>query len=175
MKLADFSTPEFRDNPYPLYEELRAKGRLVRLGNKAVISGHYEIVDTLLHDRRFGKRYLDSIVVRYGAGAPQMKLFQAFSRMFLLMNPPVHTRLRTLTMKAFNARQVEVMRDVARRVAHQLVDAFESKGTADLTSQFAFPLPVCIIGQMLDIPLDDAIRLGAEASYLATILDAAPR
>lgn len=175
MKLADFSTLEFLDNPYPLYEKLRTEGRLVRLGHNAYVCGHYEIVDALLHDRRSGKRYLESILARYGEGAPEMKVFQAFSRMFLLMNPPAHTHLRGLMMKAFAPRQVEGMRDIARRVAHQLIDAFESQGRVDLASQFAFPLPLFIISRMLDIPVEDAMRLGKEAGFLAMLLDAAPR
>ncbi|CAB3751882.1 cytochrome P450 [Paraburkholderia humisilvae] len=174
MKLADLATREYFDNPYPLYEKLRAEGRVVRVGPTAVMSGHYEVVDSILHDRRFGKRYLESIRVRYGDDAPQMKLFQGFSRMFLVLNPPVHTRLRSLMMKAFNARQVEAMKDVAQRACHELIDAFEHEATADITRQFAFHLPVSIIGRMLDIPVEEATRLGVGASVVAKTFDLAP-
>ncbi|WP_186067307.1 cytochrome P450 [Burkholderia gladioli] len=174
MKLTDLSTREFLHDPYPLYESLRAEGRLVRLGPNAMISGHYEVVEALLHDRRFGKRYFESVRLRYGEDAPGMKLFQSIERMFLAQNPPIHTRLRALVTKAFNARQIEGMRDIAHRVANRLVDSIESAGTADLIGQFAFPLPIYIIGQMLDIPVEDATRLGAEVDVLVKIFDAAP-
>lgn len=133
MKLADLSTREFLDNPYPLYEKLRSEGRVVRLGPNAVMSGHYEIVDAMLHDRRLGKNFLQAIRLRYGEEVAQMKAFQGFNRMFPMMKPPSHTRLRGLVVKAFNARQVESMKDIARRSSHELIDAFEHKGAADLT------------------------------------------
>ncbi|MFC0396852.1 cytochrome P450 [Paraburkholderia rhizosphaerae] len=174
MKLADLATRENFDNPYPFYEKLRAQGRFVRVAPTAVMCGHYDVVDSILHDRRFGKSYLESVRVRYGDDAPQMKLFQGFSRMFLLLNPPMHTRLRGLMMQAFNARQVEAMKDVARRSCHELIDAFAHDETADITRQFAFPLPVGIIGRMLDIPVEDAITLGAAASCVAKVFDPAP-
>src|ERR1700761_1526266 len=155
MKLADLSTPEFLDNPYPFYEKLRAEGPLVRIGPKAMITGRYDVIEAILQDRRLGKNYPASIRMRYGEDAMHMGLFQGFSRMFLLMNPPSHTRQRALVVKAFDARQVEAMKDVAHEVAHELIDAFEKARTADLVARFAFPLPLRMIGQMLDIPDED--------------------
>ncbi|MCL9847735.1 cytochrome P450 (plasmid) [Ralstonia solanacearum P673] len=174
MKLADLSTPSFLENPYPLYETLRAQGPFVRIGPNALMTGRYSIVDALLHNRQMGKNYMDSIRLRYGEDGPDMPLFQGFSRMFLLINPPAHTRLRSMMMQAFNARQIESMRELAIVTAHQLIDAFEQKRSADLVAEFAFPLPVRIICQMLDIDVDDAMVLGAAASKLAKVFDPAP-
>ncbi|GAB7524947.1 cytochrome P450 [Paraburkholderia sp. 2C] len=174
MKLADLTTPEFLDNPYPFYERLRAEGPLVRIGPKAVISGRYEVIESILGDRRFGKNYPESIRMRYGEDAMHMGLFQGFSRMFLLMNPPSHTRQRALIVKAFDARQAQAMKDVARKVALELIDAFEKAGTANLMVQFAFPLPLRMIGQMLDIPDKDATQLGVAVSAVAKVIDVAP-
>ncbi|WP_055324401.1 cytochrome P450 [Ralstonia solanacearum] len=174
MKLADLSTPSFLENPYPLYETLRAQGPFVRIGPNALMTGRYSIVDALLHNRQMGKNYMDSIRLRYGEEGPKMPLFQGFSRMFLLINPPAHTRLRSMMMQAFNARQIESMRELATVTAHQLIDAFEQKRSADLVAEFAFPLPVRIICQMLDIDVDDTMVLGAAASKLAKVFDPAP-
>ncbi|HVE07082.1 MAG TPA: cytochrome P450 [Paraburkholderia sp.] len=174
MKLADLATPSFFENPYPTYRTLRAEGPLVSVGPNALMSGHYDIVDTLLHDRRMGKDYMASVRVRYGEAGTRMPLFQGFSRMFLLVNPPMHTRLRSLMMKVFNARQIEGMRDIARSTAQRLVDAFESRGGADLTAEFAFPLPVEIICRMLDVPVEDANRVGGAASQAVKVFEPAP-
>jgi cytochrome P450 len=174
MKLTDFTTPSFLENPYPVYEALRAEGPLVPLGPNAVISGHYDIVDALLHDRRVGRNYMDSVRFRYGEEGAKSLVFQGIGRMFLMLNPPVHTRLRTLMMKVFNARQIDAMRDAASAAAHELIDGFEHARSADLTSAFAFPLPVGIICRLLDIPVADAQRLGQAASSVAKALDAAP-
>jgi cytochrome P450 len=58
MMLTDLATPSFFENPYPTYETLRAEGPLVRVAPNALMSGHYDIVDTLLHDRRMGKDFM---------------------------------------------------------------------------------------------------------------------
>jgi cytochrome P450 len=174
MKLADLATPSFFENPYPTYEKLRAEGPFVPVAPNALMSGHYDIVDTLLHDRRMGKDYMESIRIRYGDEGPKMPLFQGFSRMFLLINPPAHTRMRSLMMKAFNARQVESMREVAQTITHRLIDAFESRGTADLTAEYAFPLPIEIICGMLDLPVEHAYRIGGAASRIAKVFEPAP-
>jgi cytochrome P450 len=174
MKLADFSTTEFLNNPYPLYEKLRAQGPLVRVEPGVVMTGHYHIVDALLRDPRMGKDYLASIRARYGDDAQQMPLFQGISRMAALVNPPAHTRLRTLMMKAFSAREIEVMREVVQRIAHDLVDEIEADGTADLVAQFAVRLPIAIICRMLGVPVEDALKLGDAVARVAKSFDAAP-
>ena len=174
MRLADFSTTEFLNDPYPQYEKLRAEGPLVRIGSGIVLTGHYYIVDALLHDRRMGKDYLDSVRMRYGDDAMQMPLFQGLSRMAPLVNPPAHTRLRALMMKAFNARQIDTMRETVQRVAHDLVDEFAADGTADLVAQFAARLPIAIICRMLDVPVEDALKLSEAVARVAKSVDAAP-
>jgi cytochrome P450 len=174
MKLADLATPSFFENPYPTYETMRAEGPLVRVAPNALMSGHYDVVDTLLHDRRMGKDYMESVRVRYGEKGPEMPLFQGFSRMFLLINPPAHTRVRSLMMKVFNARQIENMRAVAQTTAQRLVDGFEKRGSADLTAEFAFPFPVEIICRMLDVPVEHAHRVGGAASQIAKTFEPAP-
>jgi len=174
MKLTDFATPTFFENPYPTYQTLRAEGPLVQVAPHALMSGHYDVVDALLHDRRMGRSYMEGIRKLYGDEAPNMPLFQGFSRMFLLINPPAHTLVRSLLMKVFNARQMEGMRAVAQTTAHSLLDRFEARGGADLTAEFAFPLPVEIICRMLDLPVEHAQQLGGAASKIAKALDPVP-
>ncbi|MFM0739240.1 cytochrome P450 [Paraburkholderia xenovorans] len=174
MKFSDLSSLSFYENPYPLYDDLRAEGPLVPLGPHSLISGHYEVVEALLLDRRMGKNYLESVRVRYGDEAARQPVFQGISRMFLMLNPPVHTRLRSLMMKAFNARQVEVMREIAYSTANRLIDAFVHDDTVDLVRQYALPLPVEIIARLLDVPIEDATKLGEATSQFVRVLEAAP-
>jgi cytochrome P450 len=174
MRLTDFATPAFFENPYPTYQTLRAEGVLVQVAPNVLISGRYDIVDTLLHDRRMGRNYMESIRILYGDDAPKMPLFQGFSRMFLLINPPAHTLVRSLLMKVFTAHQLESMRAVAQTTAHSLLDRFQASGGADLTAEFAFPLPVEIICRMLDLPVEHAQQLGGAASKIAKVFEPAP-
>ena len=144
---------EFRDflvsrlsftDPYPMYEKLREAGPLLPVGPMRV-TGRFEIIDALLRDRRMGKTYLQSVRARYGDAATEQPVFQALSRTFLMMNPPAHTKLRTLLMKAFNARQVEKQKEIVEATSRELLDRIGSAAQFDLVSEYALPLPVEII------------------------------
>jgi cytochrome P450 len=174
MNFASFSSPAFFADPYPLYEKVREAGPLLPVGPNAVVTGRFEIIDALLRDRRMGKTYLQSVSARYGEAATQQPVFQALSRTFLMMNPPSHTRLRTLLMKAFNARQIEKLREIVEATTHDFLDRIGSKAEFDLVSEYALPLPVEIICRLLDIPSADGMELGIAASRLVAAFDLAP-
>lgn len=174
MKFSDLSSPAFFENPYPFYEQLRAQGVLVPLAPNVVVTGHYAVINALLRDRRVGKTYMPSVVARYGESGPEQPVFQALSRMFLMMNPPVHTRLRSLLMAAFNARQIDLLREVTQSTADTLIDAFEHDVPFNLVSDYALPLPVNVICRLLDVPVEDGVKLGSAASHFGNALEAAP-
>jgi cytochrome P450 len=174
MKLTDLSSTDFYRNPYPLYQTLRAEGAFVQAAPHILMTGRYDVIDALLLDRRMGKGYMQSIRARYGEEGPRQPAFQALDRMFLMMNPPEHTRLRALLMKAFNARSVESLRDVSQRVADDLIDAFPRGESFDLVHAYMQPLPVKIICNLLDVPIEDAKTLGATVGELVQSLEAAP-
>jgi cytochrome P450 len=174
MNFSDFSSPAFFDNPYPLYEQVRRAGALLPIGPNAYVTGRFKVIDALLRDRRMGKTYMQSVRVRYGESADQEPVFRALERTFLMMNPPSHTRLRTLLMKAFNTRQIDRIREVVDAVVDGLVARLAGKDEFDLVTEFALPLPVQIICRLLDIPVEDAQRLGEAASHLVSAFDLAP-
>ncbi|MFC0400838.1 cytochrome P450 [Paraburkholderia rhizosphaerae] len=174
MKLADFATPLFQANPYPTYEALRAAGPLVTVAPNSMISGHYDIVDKVLHDRRMVHNFEESVRKRYGEDGLNQPVLQGLGRMFLLINPPVHTRLRSLMMKAFNARQIESMRNIAEASAQRLIDRFAGSGSVDLVSAYARPFPIEIISRMLGVPIEHADKLSDAMEHLARMLDATP-
>jgi cytochrome P450 len=174
MKFADFQTASFFENPYPVYADLRAEGSIVPIAPSMVMTGHYDIVDALLHDRRAGKAYLESVRARYGKTGPQQPVFRSVSRMIFSINPPAHTPLRSLMMKAFNARQIESMREIARTTANELVDMMKNADGADLMASYALPMPIRIICRMLNVPVEDADALADATSRMTRVLDAVP-
>ena len=174
MKFESFATPAFFENPYPLYEQIRAAGPLLPLGPNTYVTGRFSVIDALLRDRRMGKTYLQSVQARYGEAATQNPVFQALSRTFLMINPPAHTRLRALLMQAFNRRQVEALTRIVETTTRSLLDRIGNKTEFDLVADFALPLPVEIICRLLDIPVEDGVKLGGAASRLASALDLAP-
>lgn len=99
----------------------------------------------------------------------------------LLCDPPQHTRYRALLQGAFTPRLVEGLRPRVQQLTDELVDGFEQRGHCDLHDDFAFPLPVVIIAELLGVPQADMDRfkhwsdmqvaaLGAKdpSPYLAT-------
>jgi cytochrome P450 len=174
MKFSDFSSPAFFENPYPLYERMRDEGAFISFAPNSLLTGRYAVADALLHDRRMGKAYMQSVIVRYGEIAHQQPVFQALSRTFLMMNPPTHTRLRALLTKAFNARQIEKLRDISQSTADALISATAPDTDLDLVKDFALPLPVTIICRLLDVPVEDGYALGSAASQMIQVLETAP-
>ncbi|OUL97903.1 cytochrome P450 [Paraburkholderia hospita] len=174
MKFTDLSSPAYFDNPYPFYEGIRSAGAFVPLAPSIMLTGRHAVIDALLPDRRMGKTYMPSVVARYGESAREQPVFQALERTFLMMNPPTHTRLRALLMKAFNARQIETLRTIAEETTDSLIDAMQGKPEVDLVSEFAMPLPLQIICRLLDVPVEDGVRFGDAASLLVSAFDLAP-
>jgi len=171
MQLHELMNPEYTDNPFPLYRKLHRQGPLIPAGDKIIISGSHAVVEALLNDRRVGKNYMESVRLRFGDAAADMPLFQGISRMFLVLNPPEHNRLRGLVMKAFSAREVKPLREMALAVANELMDALAGRRDCDLAQAFAFPLPVRIICRMLDLAESDAPELGRLTSVLVKVFD----
>ena len=171
MQLHELMNPDYADNPFLLYRKLHRQGPLIPAGDKIIISGSHAVVDTLLNDRRVGKNYMESVKLRFGDDAADMPLFQGISRMFLVLNPPDHNRLRGLVMKAFSAREIKPLREMTLTVANELVDALADRRACDLVQAFAFPLPVRIICRMLDVPESDAPELGRLTSALVRVFD----
>lgn len=171
MQLHELINPDYADNPFPLYRKLHRQGPLIPAGDKIIISGSHAVVEALLNDRRVGKNYMESVRLRFGDAAADMPLFQGISRMFLVLNPPVHNRLRGLVMKAFSAREIKPLREMALSVAHDLVDALAGRRDCDLAQAFAFPLPIRIICRMLDLAQSDAPELGRLTSVLVKVFD----
>jgi cytochrome P450 len=146
--------PEFIRNPYPHYERMRATDpvHLSPLG-MYVASRHAE-VSLVMRDKRFGKDYVERTVRRYGPKIMDEPVFRSMSHWMLQQDPPDHTRLRGLVVKAFTARRVEDMRPRIQQVVDETLDRIIPQGQMDLIEDFAFRLPVTIICDMLGIPED---------------------
>ncbi len=116
----------------------------------------YDHVNGLLRDRRFGRQILH-IATREELGmpdpCPHTKHFDAAEAHSLLeLEPPEHTRLRTLVNRAFVSRHVEKMKPEIEALANGLIDAFEKDGMTELLASFADIIPVTMIARMIGIP-----------------------
>lgn len=145
-------SPEFIRNPYPHYERMRTTDpvHLTPLG-MYVASRHAE-VSLVMRDKRFGKDYVERTMRRYGPKIMDEPVFRSMSHWMLQQDPPDHTRLRGLVVKAFTARRVEDMRLRIQQIVDETLDRIIPQGKMDLIEDFAFRLPVTIICDMLGIP-----------------------
>ena len=144
--------PEFIRDPYPHYARLRTTDpmHLTPLG-MYVASRHAE-ASLVMRDKRFGKDYPERTKRRYGPDIMSEPIFRSFSLTMLQQDPPDHTRLRGLVVKAFTARRVEDMRPRIQQIVDETLDRLIPQGKMELIEDFAFRLPVTIICDMLGIP-----------------------
>jgi cytochrome P450 len=144
--------PEFIRNPYPYYERLRTTDPMHVNAHGAFVASRHAEASLVLRDKRFGKEYVERTIRRYGPQIMEEPVFRGMSHMMLQQDPPDHTRLRGLVVKAFTARRVEDMRPRIQQVVDQTLDRIIPRGKMDLIEDFAFRLPVTIICDMLGIP-----------------------
>src|SRR5215831_15546208 len=145
-------SPEFIRNPYPAYERLRTSDPMHLTVHGAFLASRHAEVGQVLRDKRFGKDFIERSKRRYGPKIMEEPVFRSMSHWMLQQDPPDHTRLRGLVVKAFTARRVEDMRPRIQQVVDQTIDAVIGRGHMDLIEDFAFRLPVTIICDMLGIP-----------------------
>ena len=157
---------DFYENPYGFYAEIHAQAPSFVWDNY----GHwcftgFDQVNALLRDRRFGREILH-VMTREELGWPSPKphladfdLTEKYS--LLALEPPNHTRLRTLVNRAFVSRNVEQLRPRIEKLANDLIDQFEGKHEVELLKAFAAPLPATVIAEMIGLPADMAPQLVA--------------
>jgi cytochrome P450 len=92
----------------------------------------------------------------------------------LYRDPPDHTRLRRLVSKAFTPRMIEQLRPRIQAIADALLDAVASRGQMDLIDEYAFPLPITVIAELLGIPAADRDRFRGWSDVLLTAIAPQP-
>src|SRR6202162_52378 len=118
----------------------------------AYVASRHAEVSLVMRDKRFGKDFVERTKRRYGPDIMEEPVFRSMSHWMLQQDPPDHTRLRGLVVKAFTARRVEDMRPRIQEIVDQTLDRVAPQGHMDLIEDFAFRLPVTIICDMLGIP-----------------------
>ena len=159
----NITSAEFKANPYPFYARLRAETPVVRVpipGKQFVwLITRYDDVAAALKDERFVKNRRNARTQDQLAKEPWMPAFaKAMESNMLDLDAPDHTRLRGLVHKAFTPRLIEEMRGRVQTITDELLDAAQERGQMDLIHDFALPLPVTIIADMLGIPPGDRMK-----------------
>jgi pimeloyl-[acyl-carrier protein] synthase len=159
--------PEFLADPYPTYHRLRAEDPVHHSPLGFWVLTRYEDVSSVLRDPRFIKEPLAALVAaRFGAEVPRGVGLSMLDR-----DPPDHTRLRSLVSKAFTPRVVEGLRPRIQRIVDELITRAEATGSMDVIEEFAYPIPVNVICEMLGVPVADHERFRGWSLDIARGLD----
>lgn len=155
----DLSSPEFKKNAHEIYKQLRKDDPLHEItmpdGQRAWLTTRYDdAVQTLKDNERFTKNLRSLSPEDYAAFMPEKEM-DLISRQMLSTDPPDHTRLRSIVSKAFSPQMIEEMREEIQRITDDLIDRIQEKGSMEVIEDFAFPLPIIVISQMMGIPEDD--------------------
>ncbi len=151
--------PVFFNDPYAAYAAIHARSAAFFWEDY----GHwcfagFDQVNALLRDRRFGRQILH-VASREELGLPEparhLARFDAVEAHSLLeLEPPAHTRLRTLVNRAFVSRSIERLRPEIEVLCERLIDGFDADGEVELLASFAEIVPATIIARMLGVPED---------------------
>ena len=155
-----------RGNPQAMYTQMRQEEPVHRaIGpiskNPFWFLTRYDDVSSFLKDTRFGKEIYKSLpeelAGRYFPPPDPDDIFAMVNYHLLEMDPPTHTRLRSLVHKAFTPRMVENLRPRIAEITENLMDGMSNQkiGEGDLIQIFAFPLPITVIAEMLGVPSTD--------------------
>ncbi|HYM30329.1 MAG TPA: cytochrome P450 [Candidatus Cybelea sp.] len=167
-------SPDFIRDPYPSYHRLREIAPMFLTPLGFYVASRNADVAFVLRDKSFGKDFVGNVSRRYGKQVFDEPVFSSMSHWMLQLDPPDHTRLRGLVVKAFTARRVEDMRPRIRQIVDETLDRVEAQGRMDLIADFAYRLPVTVICDMLGIPEGDRDYFLANSRVGGRLLDPVP-
>jgi cytochrome P450 len=158
----EWTSQEFLRDPYVQYKRLR-ETRPIHYNEARgawILTRYNDMVDVLRdHDRFSAER-----------SGPSQYSTDEMPRSMLGSDPPHHTRLRTLVNKAFTARTVERLRQRIQEIVDRLLDAVADRGEMEVIGDFAYPLPITVIAEMLGVPADDREFFRDASSKIAVAL-----
>ncbi|WP_194827137.1 cytochrome P450 [Nocardia sp. XZ_19_231] len=161
-------------DPYPLIDEVRGSGGVIRTPLSLAAFDHKQ-VRAILRDPRFGVRP----ALGNDLPAPWRKLAERVAVLpnpveppsMLVINPPEHTRMRKPVASAFTPRAIARLRDRVEVVTAELLDAMPANGSVDLITDFAAKVPIAIIAEMLGFPPPDRDRFLEWGDKVTPLLD----
>jgi cytochrome P450 len=158
--------PEFRTDPYPLYRKLRELDPVHRSPAGPWILTRHADATAVLRDPRFS-----SNPTHLRGERPQVGPRRVDTKVLLFLDPPDHTRLRSLLSRAFTPGVVRRLRPRIEELVADLLDKAEAKGSLELIADFAYPLPVAVICELLGVPAGDWGIFGSWSSDASRLLD----
>ncbi|MCY4632793.1 MAG: cytochrome P450 [bacterium] len=156
-------------DPYPLLRELRETAPVYRVDGADVwVLTRFEDCREVLRHPLLGKPEPgDDLPSALGGAEPVGR----GERSMLFLNPPDHTRLRSLVSHAFTPRRIEGLRASVEAMTGEVLDSLARSGGGDLIETLAYPLPAAVIGELVGVPWADRARLRPLVADIALRLE----
>src|SRR5688572_20352570 len=138
--MTNLFSEEMRRNPYPMYEQLR--------NSSPVLHAPPPFDMWMVFDYEGVKRVVSDHAT-FSSAVP------APDNWFIFFDPPQHSKLRSLIAKAFTPKSIASLEPRIRELSREFLDKVIERGEMDLAADFAVPLPMMVIAEMMGIPLAD--------------------
>jgi cytochrome P450 len=145
-------TPEFYADPYPTYRALREHAPVKRLPNGSWFLTRYDdLVSAYKSTKLFSSDKKKEFAPKYGASL----LYEHHTTSLVFNDPPAHTRVRRLIMGALSPRAIAEMEPDLIALVDRLLDGLAAKRDVELIGDFASAIPIQVIGNLLDVPMEE--------------------
>ncbi len=167
-------SPEFVRNPYPAYHQLREMAPIFKTPAGFWLATKFDDVNLILRDKRFGKDFENRTKQNMGEDVFDIPVYDSMRHWMLVRNPPDHTRLRGLVARIFTPKHINDLKPRIQNLVDELIDAVEVKGEMDFIREFAYPLPVNVICDMLGVPTKDRDGFYSSSRVSGRLIDPTP-
>jgi pimeloyl-[acyl-carrier protein] synthase len=170
LSLYHLLEPEVLANPYPLFRRLRSEDPVHwdHFLHAWVVTRYPDVLEVLLNfsaDRTPTPAQLDEM------GLSSLNpIARVMVKQMLFLDAPAHTRLRSLSAKAFTPARVEELRGHIKDIVNSLLDGIQPKGSMDVIADLAEPLPAIVTAEMLGVPTKDHLQLKEWSADFAEML-----
>jgi pimeloyl-[acyl-carrier protein] synthase len=170
LSLYHLLDPEVLANPYPLFRRLRSEDPVHwdAFLHTWVVTRYVDVLE-VLHNFSAQRTHTPEKLEAMGL-AQISPIAQLMVKQMLFMDPPGHTRLRSLASHAFSPARVAVLRTHIREIVNRLLDTVQAKGQMDIIADLGDPLPAIVTAEMLGVPLEDRHQLKAWSTNFAEML-----
>src|SRR6202162_2156608 len=145
-------TGEFYDDPYPTYHALREHEPVKRLPNGSYFLTRYDdLVSAYKNTKLFSSDKKKEYAPKYGTSL----LYEHHTTSLVFNDPPAHTRVRRLIMGALSPRAIAGLEPDLIALVARLLDGLAAKGSVEVIEDFASAIPIQVIGNLLDVPMEE--------------------
>ncbi|NYF59609.1 cytochrome P450 [Micromonospora purpureochromogenes] len=164
-----------RQNPYPWYAALHGHGPISTVPARAehstitAVAAGYDLVDQVLRDPQWYKQA--------PPGWQEQEILRTFNSSMMFVNPPDHTRMRSVFAKTFTPRRLGALEPVIVRVVDTLLDRMAEAGAdgaeTDFVADFAYPVPALVMAEFIGLPESDLAWYRQRVDWIDEFLDVA--